>query len=289
MTTGSTTRVLDAGGPLFLHDHPPYDPMPPCGHGVCVEMPTDVTSVTEPFLVSLRRMRRHDGGPVIVETQRFDVAVSLATGHCLPRDDVAAQLLTEHPWMATALASELGELRRRARRMLARRDRDSYRFALDHAEPGAMIPYDRLFPYDWDLIITHGGHHYWASDQHCPKAACPCREIVVALQDISAPDARQVGRLRITGLSRRPRANPSSPSAARLFEPLWAKYGSELVRRHSEVRQAVIAHAASQRPMAQSVIPGRNAPCPCGSGQKFKRCCALRPQVSFAPPTRSVR
>ena len=23
---------------------------------------------------------------------------------------------------------------------------------------------------------------------------------------------------------------------------------------------------------------GRNAPCPCGSGKKYKRCCALKPQ-----------
>jgi hypothetical protein len=148
-----------------------------------------------------------------------------------------------------------------------------------------MIPYDRLFPYDWDLIITHDGHHYWASDQHCPKATCPCREIVVALQDISVPDARDLGRLRITMRSGRPRANASSPSAARLFEPLWAKYGSELVRRHHEVRQAVLAHAESRRPMAHPAVPGRNAPCPCGSGLKFKRCCAPRSPLSAAPPT----
>jgi hypothetical protein len=289
MTTSSTTRVLDAGGPLFLHERPPYDPMPPCGQGVCVEMPQDVASAADPLLVSLRRMQRHDGGPAVVETQRFNVAVSLATGHCSPRDDAAAQLLTEHPWMVAAVASQLGELRRRVRRMLARRDRSSYRFVLDHAEPDAMIPYDRLFPYDWDLILTHDGHHYWASDQHCPKAACPCREILVALQDISAPDARDIGRLRIALQSGTPRSNASSAWVARLFEPLWTKYGPELARRHHEVRQAVVAHAASRSPMAQPAIPGRNAPCPCGSGQKFKRCCALRPPVSAAPRLRALR
>jgi SEC-C motif len=280
MPTDSTTRVLDAGGPLFLHERPPFDPMPPCGQGVCVEMPADVASVAEPLLVSLRLLERHDGGPAVVDIQRFDVAVSLDTGHCSPRNTAAAQRLTEHPWVAAALASQLGELRRRARRILARRDRGSYRFALDHAKPGAMIPYDRLFPYDWDLIVTHEGHHYWASDQHCPKAGCPCSEIVVALQDINTPDARDIGRLRIALQSGSPRSNASSPSAARLFEPLWAKYEPELVRRHHEVRQAVVAWPAERRPTAQPAVPGRNDPCLCGSGQKFKRCCALRPPVS---------
>jgi hypothetical protein len=85
-----------------------------------------------------------------------------------------------------------------------------------------------------------------------------------------------------------PRSNASSPSAARLFEPLWAKQGAELIRRHHEVRQAVDAHAASGRDTTRTATPGRNAPCPCGSGKKFKRCCALRDQTA-APPTGTER
>ena len=30
---------------------------------------------------------------------------------------------------------------------------------------------------------------------------------------------------------------------------------------------------------------GRNAPCPCGSGKKYKRCCLLRDQPTPAPYT----
>ena len=29
-------------------------------------------------------------------------------------------------------------------------------------------------------------------------------------------------------------------------------------------------------PIHASAEPGRNDPCPCGSGKKFKRCCALK-------------
>ena len=289
MTSNSTTRVLDAGGPLFLHEHPPYDPMPACGRGVCVEMPATVAAPGDPLLVSLRHFERHDGGPVHAELERFDVAVSLATGRCSPRTAAAERLLVEHPWLAAALASQIEELRRRARRLVAQRDRSSYRAALHHANQGAMLPYDRLFPHDWDMIVGHGGHHYWASDQHCPNAACSCREIVVTLSDLNTPDTRTVGQFRIDLQSSKPRSKASSPSAERLFEPLWDKYGTELIRRHEEVRRAVVDYAASRREMTRSANPGRNAPCPCGSGKKFKRCCALRDQTAVAPPTGAER
>lgn len=252
-------------------------------------MPATVAAAGEPLLVSLRRFERHDGGPVHAELERFDVAVSLATGQCSSRDNAADRLLAEHPWIAAALASQLDQLRRRARRLLAQRDRGSHRAALDHAKPGAMLPYDRLFPHDWDMIVGRDGHHVWACDQHCPKAACDCREIVVILYDLGTPDARSIGQLRIDPRSGDPRPNASSPSAARLFEPLWAEYGAELVRRHDEVRQAIVAHAASRREATRPANPGRNAPCPCGSGRKFKRCCALRYQTASAPPTGADR
>jgi hypothetical protein len=286
MTFSSNTRVLDAGGPLFLHEHPPYDPMPACGRGVCVEMPATVTAASEPLLVSLRPFERHDSGPAHVELERFDVAVSLATGKCSSRDAAAERLLDTYPWIAAALASQLEELRRRARRLVAQRDRSSYRATLDRAKPGAMLPYDRLFPYDWDLILRCDGHHVWACDQHCPNAACDCSEIVVILYDLNTPDVRSIGQLRIDLQSG---SNSSSPSAARLFEPLWAKHGAELIRRHHEARQVIVAHSASRRDATRPANPGRNAPCPCGSGTKFKRCCALPDQIAVAPPTAAER
>jgi SEC-C motif len=35
---------------------------------------------------------------------------------------------------------------------------------------------------------------------------------------------------------------------------------------------------ASSRPLTEEAMPrpGRNAPCPCGSGRKFKQCCASK-------------
>jgi SEC-C motif len=289
MTIASTTRVLDSGGPLFLHERPPYEPMPACGRGVCVDMPDDVAAIDEPFVVALRLMERHDGGPADVELERFHVAVSLTNGQCSAQDPAAARLLDERPWIPAALASRLDDLRRRAQRILARRDRSSYRAALDHATPGTMLPYDRLFPHDWDLLVSHKQRLYWATDQHCPNPACSCRETIVTLYDLHSADTPIVGKIRIDLTSDRPRPNASSPAAEQLFEPLWAQHGTELTRRSDEFRRAVVAHAASLGNASRFAAPSRNGPCPCGSGKKFKRCCATRDPSAASPPTGAAR
>jgi len=283
MTIASTPRVLDSGGPLFLHERPPYEPMPPCGRGVCVDMPDDVAAIEEPFVVALRLMERHDGGPAHVELERFQVAVSLSDGQCSAQDPVAARLLDERPWIPAALASRLEDLRRRAQRMLARRDRSSCRAALARATPGMMMPYDQMFPHDWDLLVAHQHRLYWATDQHCPNPACSCRETVVTLYDLNVPNSPIIGTIRIDLKSDPPAPNASSPAAEPLFEPLWAQHRAELTRRSLEVRRAVVAYADSLRDISRLAPPSRNAPCPCGSGKKFKRCCATRDPSAASP------
>jgi len=55
------------------------------------------------------------------------------------------------------------------------------------------------------------------------------------------------------------------------FEPLVHEENPE---------SCTILHNPTLRPtLHQAPEPGRNTPCPCGSGQKFKRCCA-----PYAPP-----
>ncbi|MGA2736585.1 MAG: SEC-C metal-binding domain-containing protein [Bryobacteraceae bacterium] len=59
-------------------------------------------------------------------------------------------------------------------------------------------------------------------------------------------------------------ADPHAPAAVRL-EAALAIHGSP----HLESRAQSPAPAAPKR----AAQPGRNQPCPCGSGRKFKRCC----------------
>jgi hypothetical protein len=297
MADGATFRVLDAGGLFVLEEH---DPPAPCAHGVCVE--TQFDGIDDAITLLLRHAQRHGNAPTNAYGDRTTVAFSLTTGECSPRDPDAEHFLTERPWLGPALLRRLDWLRDRARRAIAQRDRKtSCLVALNQAKRGAMIPYDRLFPADWDLLFHHEGHPFWAVDLHCSNPACACSELVVELHDLGHVDAEHIGDMRIDLASNRPRHKTSSRRVAKLFKPLWSRYGDELLRRHREVQLAVREHAATHaapeavaQPIAQPIVArSRNAPCPCGSGMKYKHCCAPRDGVSVpaisAAPFRAAR
>jgi hypothetical protein len=297
MAEGSTVRALDAGGAFVLEEH---DPPAPCAHGVCVE--TQFDGADDEVTLLLRHAHRHGNAPIDAYGERTTIAFSLLTGDCSPRDPAAEHFLAERPWLRPALLRRLNWLGDRAHRAIAQRDRRTSCFAaLDRANPGAMIYYDRLFPADWDLLFHHEGRSLWAVDLHCSNPACDCTEVVVELNDVERVRAEHIGEMRIDLASARLRHKTSSRRVSKLFKPLWSRYGDELLRRHREVRLAVSEHAALHtvaqavaQPIAQPiVVRSRNAPCPCGSGMKYKHCCAPRagtsePATSPAP-FRAVR
>src|ERR1700733_16124869 len=43
-------------------------------------------------------------------------------------------------------------------------------------------------------------------------------------------------------------------------------------------------HSAATVTKTSSMKPGRNDPCPCGSGRKYKHCCGLLPAAAAAAP-----
>jgi preprotein translocase subunit SecA len=43
-----------------------------------------------------------------------------------------------------------------------------------------------------------------------------------------------------------------------------------------EGRVAASAKKATSAPVRRTATPGPNDPCPCGSGKKYKKCCALK-------------
>ena len=64
----------------------------------------------------------------------------------------------------------------------------------------------------------------------------------------------------------------STADSPRLFDMIW--YCKEPWRPEPELERLATAVLGSGRPMTpDGQRIGRNAPCPCGSGVKFKKCC----------------
>lgn len=271
------TRSLDAGGPAPLWAPAPHAEAAACGHGVWVETRLDASADELAREVTLWLRDAHRAGATSVETSgdRVLVDVSLADGRCSPRDEAARRFVEGRPWLAAVLVDELDWLRERAARAVAQRDRSCCEVALVRRTDDMMVSYEDLFPADWDLLLPHEGKMYWVADQHCPKPHCPCTTIVAQIYRLDAERTHNAGRLTIEQRDATQRPKATTPVAASLFEPIWRRYGDELVRRNEEVRAAVRLTAIATSPgHARASTPSRSGPCPCGSGRKYKRCCA---------------
>lgn len=280
-----TTRTIDGCAPLFVWPPGEASGRPERSHGVAIETRFEHDTLARTSLpLRLRATEASSPATLLAATSAVTVTCSLETGACTPIDHDAARFLHERRWLADAIRGELRILRDRAARAAAQADRETAaRHALAEADSDAMIPYDELFPADWDLLVTRAGEHYWAADLHCPGPSCNCSRVVVTFYRLDdSESARFVGDARIDVAEPIVRVMAtSSKEIADIVERLVAKHGDELRARYDEARRAVrrfgrarpLRHGGRAPAVLQAGRVSRNAPCPCGSGKKYKRCC----------------
>ncbi len=143
-----------------------------------------------------------------------------------------------------------------------------------------------------------GGRRYWYSLYLCPRADCDCHRSEIAFFEEDLPPGASnpegaVGtvRLDLRGAEgfklETMAAEPGVP--AHLVRELWARFrrrhdvGVFLRRRQAQCKAVgrTLGKVADE-PVRASPQPGRNAPCPCGSGRKYKKCC-----LTASEPTRN--
>jgi hypothetical protein len=167
--------------------------------------------------------------------------------------------------------------------------------------------------------FLHDGREYSVEDMYCPNPTCDCQAFHIKFWEcVSAssgdPDEAIIttsflGRFTFTGQIEIEKTGRRQPAEARRISRAWwgeHEYDMDLYRRRyrrvKEIGQRSLDTAPTQPPPAAtshrrtdrhpnlapaprltSVEPkrvGRNDPCPCGSGRKFKRCCATHTRDS---------
>ncbi len=154
-------------------------------------------------------------------------------------------------------------------------------------KPGDMLSYGEVFSDVPDDSFEHAGRWFDVVDLHCIDPGCDCDEAVLLFMDIppdAPPDeAVDLGAVHVevsTGKSTE--FQPDDEADPAMLQKAWDAFsathravnwlrdrrarlrevGPEIRRRWEERK------AAKPRPAV-----GRNDPCPCGSGKKYKRCC----------------
>ena len=176
-----------------------------------------------------------------------------------------------------------------------------------NASEGGMVGYYEVLPFARPINFTAEGHEWAFDDQYCLRPDCSCRAAVlqcfrIAPQNADATpqgpnlslryhyDTQRIEDVENSGASLSPETFLDSMRQAH------SDFDAVLAKRHDQLRHLyrlfLKRHRTSKRrgtdigakkpdgfqrslpePVRVEQKPGRNDPCPCGSGKKYKRCC----------------
>jgi hypothetical protein len=175
------------------------------------------------------------------------------------------------------------------------------------ASEGCMVGYHEILPFARPVDFTEGQQTWAFDDQYCLRPDCKCRAAVVQCFLISPAknptkpkgpilsiryqyDTQRFEVLEAAGAQLSPRG---FLEAMRKVQP---DFDAFLAKRHEQLRQLYrgflkrtpaasrtaargakqdsdLAQLPAVAPVKAPPRPGRNEPCPCGSGKKYKKCC----------------
>ena len=151
-------------------------------------------------------------------------------------------------------------------------------FELQGRKPGQRLAWDEVFYGVRQDLYAIDGETYEAIDFYCPTPACKCGEVIIHFAAPPAGGAESPGDV-IAHLSGKIEFDPCKDGHA-LLGRLWDAYRqrhphpiARLSQRYLTMKS--VEERIARRQPAVSHKVGRNDPCPCESGKKYKKCCAI--------------
>jgi hypothetical protein len=147
-----------------------------------------------------------------------------------------------------------------------------------------LSAYNDVLPYGNQLVVTLDGKQYIVIDQFCLLPKCSCSDTTLSIMPLG--EGGDIGsELCAFSVNYRKKQwkelemHSSSLSAKELrsaVETQIPDFYEKLLNRHIRLKGIYAnckkKHFESKKPLETSEV-GRNDPCPCGSGKKYKKCC----------------
>jgi hypothetical protein len=149
--------------------------------------------------------------------------------------------------------------------------------------PDELVAWLEAHPTDREDLYLDQDTTYVAQDLYCVDPSCGCSEIAISFVPVT-PGEPDVGMVRVELPTLEVVERAPSPGKAAVLDRLWSAFSARhlhLADRLSSRKKVMVKLAATRaRPPTSPVTRstarvGRNEPCPCGSGKKYKRCCGL--------------
>jgi hypothetical protein len=152
---------------------------------------------------------------------------------------------------------------------------------------GTMWLYNDALPFGKQLLCTLNDRQCILLDQFCLLPKCPCTDayLIIMTVDSEGKPKKELGSVTVNYNSREWQKLDkwsfplSIANVKTAIEEQIPDIYKELFKRHSRLK-AIYAHCKKRHLAAEKEqLPlqppkvGRNEPCPCGSGKKYKKCC----------------
>ncbi len=161
------------------------------------------------------------------------------------------------------------------------------RFPVAEIEASSLlVGFNEILPFSDDLRLELDGRHLLLADQYCLRPGCDCTESVFTVidLDLSAQEAGKKGYLALRFDYRNglwyveSRGGEDRALAGRVAEKVLAEENRAwLEGRHNRLKSLYRLYKREHhqpKRLTKGKI-GRNDPCPCGSGKKYKKCCLI--------------
>jgi len=193
-------------------------------------------------------------------------------------------------WLTRELKGNSFKVMRKRWRLAKGVDRDRWRNEdWSWWEPGLVVGWNEVFPDDPDFVFDISGTRYWARDMYCINPGCPCKDITLSITEFDEEgNPKELGAVGINLKQFRIDEIQAIGTSAERLTQIWKKFQKEAgVKRILKTRQKemkIIGKEIARLSLKNkskglrsgSKIGrrvGRNDPCPCGSGKKYKKCC----------------
>jgi len=151
-------------------------------------------------------------------------------------------------------------------------------------DEGELVAYSEILPHGRKFFVESSDGTILLDEQYCLRRGCDCDRVAACF--IPIKDGKQSGESAMAEVHYRtgkvkPAEQGSFTQAPtelfRVFLEMYPDILKQFSKRHKQLNLLYGSYMRRHNPapakLSQKI--GRNEPCPCGSGKKFKKCCAL--------------
>ena len=159
----------------------------------------------------------------------------------------------------------------------------------DIEQHGFMMAYNDVLPYGNQLLISVDNMEFLVFDQYCVKTSCHCSDVVLNCFTVDKSMKERTGEeLFACWVNYKKRtwkneedffnkkSNINLKTLRKAIEERYPEIYRKLKTRHNKLKTLYTISKKGDGFSQQLVSKkeaGRNDPCPCGSGKKYKKCC----------------